>query len=131
MSILLSPEAKIEQLKALANFIDQGSKNATFVFYSSTKPENTSISADNSALIVSLDLPKPCVKAYQDNQIELYPSESGLVLKTAIPVWARLYNGENKAVADLAVGTDITLSDSKLVLGGTLHLDSIMIKMTE
>lgn len=120
-----SLSASLAQLQALATFIDKGSNNATFVFYSDTKPTNTTISANDSAKLVTLTLPKPCFKELGVNYIELEPSDTGTVIKAGTATWARLFNGENQVVADFSVGTDITLANTNLVVGGTLNITSI------
>lgn len=125
--MILSNEAIDVQLATLANFIEQGSANATFIFYSSNIPENSSVAVNSQFQIIRLTLPKPCIKSMLNQSIELYPSESGLVTRTGIPKWARLYNGNGKIVADFELGKDITLSETTLVLGGTLTLESIII----
>lgn len=120
-----SLSAGLAQLQALANFIDLGSNNATFVFYSSSKPASTTVAADNSTKLVTLTLPKPCFKSLETDHIELLPTDTATVILTGTAVWARLYNGNGAVVADFAVGTDISLANTNLVVGGTLNITSI------
>ncbi|UYF73034.1 hypothetical protein [Acinetobacter ursingii] len=120
-----SLSAGLAQLQALATFIDKGSNNATFIFYDSNKPANTSTAADNAAKLVTLNLPDPCIKSVESDHIELHPSDSGTVIKTGTAKWARLFNGEGSVVADFVVGTDISLANTNLVVGGTLNITSI------
>ncbi|MFW2039279.1 hypothetical protein ACG92Y_12330 [Acinetobacter ursingii] len=120
-----SLSAGLAQLQALASFIDKGSNNATFIFYDNNKPSSTSTAADNAAKLVTLNLPDPCIKTVETDRIELQPTDTGTVIKTGTAKWARLYNGDGTAVADFAIGTDITLANTNLVVGGTLNITSI------
>ena len=125
MSVSPSLAAGLAQLQALANYIDQGSNNATFIFYDDSKPSSTLIEANESAKLVVLTLPKPCLRAVNSNSISLEPTESGTVIKTGTAVWARLFNGNGAVVADFAVGADITLNSVDMVLGGTVSISAI------
>ena len=123
-----SIEAGLVQLQALANFLDQGGLNATFIFYDDTKPANITVAANNSAKLVTLTLPKPCFKKFNADSIELNQTDAATVTKTGTAVWARLFNGEGKAVADFAVGADITLANPNLIIGSTLMMNSIVLR---
>jgi len=130
MSVIPSLAAGLAQLQALATYIDQGSSNATFVFYSDTKPASIDVAASTSAALVTLTLPKPCFKQLSADSIELNQTDAALVTKAGTAVWARLYNGAGLAVADFAVGSDISLANPTLVLGATLMMNSIVLKPT-
>lgn len=120
--------AGLAQLQALANYIDQGSANATFIFYEDTKPASVTTSAVNIAKLVTLTLPKPCFKKLNTDSIELHQTDAATVIKTGIATWARLFNGEGEAVADFDVVADITLANPDLVLGSTLMMNSIILR---
>ena len=120
--------AGLAQLQALANFLDQGSVNATFIFYDDTKPANVTVVVNNSAKLVTLTLPKPSIKQVNTDHIELNQTDAATVIKSGAAVWARLFNGEGKAVADFAVGSDITLANPNLVLGSTLMMNSLILR---
>lgn len=126
--IQTSLAAGLAQLQALANFLDQGGANATFVFYDDEKPADVTVAADNSARLVTLTLPKPSIKQVSTDHIELNQTDAATVLKSGAAVWARLFNGEGKAVADFAVGSDITLANPDLVLGSTLMMNSLILR---
>lgn len=126
--IQTSLAAGLAQLQALANFLDQGSVNATFIFYDDTKPANVTVVVNNSAKLVTLTLPKPSIKQVNTDHIELNQTDAATVIKSGAAVWARLFNGEGKAVADFAVGSDITLANPNLVLGGTLMMNSLILR---
>lgn len=130
MSVIPSLAAGLAQLQALSTYIDQGSSNATFVFYSDTKPASVDVAVSTSAALVTLTLPKPCFKQLNADSIELNQSDAALVTKAGTAVWARLYNGAGLAVADFAVGSDISLANPTLVLGATLMMNSIVLKPT-
>ena len=120
--------AGLAQLQALANFIDQGGSNATFIFYEDTKPTDVTVAANNSARLVTLTLPKPCFKKLNTNNIELHQTDVATVIKTGTAAWARLFNGDGNAVADFAVGTDIILANPSLIIGSTLMMNSIILR---
>lgn len=126
--IQTSLQAGLAQLQALANYIDQGSANAIFVFYSNEKPASLAIAADESAKLVILTLPKPCFKKLNLDSIELNQTDAGVVIKAGVAVWARLFNGEGNAVADFEVGIDIKLANQNLVIGSTLMMNSIILR---
>ncbi|WP_313484148.1 hypothetical protein [Acinetobacter variabilis] len=126
--IQTSLAAGLAQLQALANFLDQGSANATFVFYDDEKPIDVTIAADNNARLVTLTLPKPSIKQVHTDYVELNQTDAATVIKSGTAVWARLFNGEGKAVADFAVGSDITLANPNLVLGSTLMMNSLILR---
>jgi hypothetical protein len=125
MSVVPSLAAGLAQLQALANYIDQGSNNATFIFYDDSKPVSTLIEASDSAKLVVLELPKPSLLSVNADSISLKPTESGTVTKTGTAVWARLLNGNGDVVADFEVSTDITLNSVDMVLGGTVSISAI------
>ncbi|WP_179992523.1 MULTISPECIES: hypothetical protein [unclassified Acinetobacter] len=126
--IQTSLAAGLAQLQALANFLDQGSANATFVFYDDEKPADVAVAANNSARLVTLTLPKPSIKQVNTDHIELNQTDAATVIKSGTAAWARLLNGEGKAVADFAVGSDITLANPDLVLGSTLMMNSLILR---
>lgn len=126
--IQTSLAAGLAQLQALANFLDQGGANATFVFYDDEKPADVAVAANNSARLVTLTLPKPSIKMVHTDHIELNQTDAATVIKSGAAIWTRLFNGEGKAVADFAVGSDITLSNPDLVLGSTLMMNSLILR---
>lgn len=115
----------IAMLQALANQIDQGSGNAAFVIYDDAKPANITDPTSSSARLVTLELPKPCLKQVHTDRIELFPTNSGLIVKTGTAVWARLFNGAGAAVMDFDCVVDMDLDTVNLVLGSTYDFDSI------
>lgn len=130
MSVIPSLAAGLAQLQALANYIDQGSADAAFIFYDDAQPANTTIAANDAAKLVTLTMEKPSLLAVNAENITLNPSNSGTVIKTGTAVWARLFNGNGLAVADFAVGTDITLNSADMVLGGTASISAITLTPT-
>ena len=129
-TVIPSIEASLAQLQALTNYIDQGSENATFVFYGSAKPANTTIEAEESQRLVTMTLPKPCFKKLNTDSIELHQTDAAIVLRNGTAIFARLFSAAGKVVADFEVGTHITLNNPSLVAGSTLMLNSIVLKPT-
>ena len=123
-----SLKAGLAQLRALADFIDIGSGQASFVYYESVKPESVVISADDSTKLATLTLPKPCFKRLNEDSIELKSTNDALALKSGAVVWARLFNADGEVVADFEMGVDIILNSYEIVLGATQQLDSIILK---
>ncbi|MGC3818655.1 hypothetical protein [Acinetobacter sp. G11] len=128
MSVIPSLATGIVALQAIATYLDQGSENATFVYFDSTKPTKVNVAADPDARIVTLNLPKPCFKQLLADGIELYPTDTGMAIKAGVVKWARLYNGAGVAVADFEMGTDIILNSYDILLGSLQKLDSIILK---
>ena len=123
-----SVKARLAMIQAFANFMDNGSQSATVIFYKGVQPANTSIAADSNNALVTLTFPEPCVKEVTPTYVELHPTNTGSVIKTGTATWARIYNGAGEVAADLAVGTDITLANTNLALGGTLSVTSIKLR---
>lgn len=117
--------ASLTMLRALANYLDQGSSNATLIFYDDIKPDSININADDAAKLLILNLPKPCLKSVNENNIELFASNAGIATKTGTAIWARIFNGEGLAVFDVSVGSDIVLDNADIVIGSSVKLDVI------
>lgn len=128
MSVIPSLTAGLAQLQALSTFLDTGSSNATFSFYKGTKPANVTVAANPSDKLVTMNLPEPCFKQINADSIELHPTDTGTITQAGTATWARLYNGNGDAVADFAVGTEITLANPSLALGSTLMINSIVLR---
>ena len=128
MSVIPSIAAGLAQLQALASFLDTGSSNATISMYKGTKPASVSVPANLSDKLVTMNLPEPCFKQLNSDSIELYPTDAATVTLAGTATWARIYNGNGDGVADLAVGTDITLANPSLALGSTLMINSIVLR---
>ena len=120
-----SQTASMAMLQALATYLDQGSSNATLIFYDDTKPTSVGVNANNAAKLLTLSLPKPCSKSVNENNIELFASNVGVAIKTGTATWARLFNGEGVAVVDVVMETDIVLDNYNIVIGSSVKLDVI------
>ena len=123
-----SVKAKLVMIQAFADFMDSGSQSATVIFYEGTQPASPSVAADPSKKLVTLTLPEPCFKEVTATYVELHPSDTATVIKTSTATWARIFNGAGEVAADLTVGTDISLANTNLALGGTLSIASIKIR---
>lgn len=123
-----SVKARLAMIQAFANFMDSGSQSATVIFYESAQPATPSVAADPTKALVTLTLPEPCIKEVTTSYVELHPSDTATVTKTGTATWARIYNGASEVAADLTVGTDITLANTNLVVGGTLNIQSIKLR---
>ena len=120
-----SVNARLAMIQAFAGFMDSGSQSATVIFYEGTQPASPSVAADPSKKLVTLTLPEPCFKEVTATYVELHPSDTATVIKSGTATWARIFNGAGEVAADLTVGTDISLANTNLALGGTLSIASI------
>ncbi|WP_151708188.1 hypothetical protein [Acinetobacter junii] len=123
-----SVKAKLVMIQAFANFMDSGSQSATVIFYEGVQPVDTSVAADSNNALVTLVFPEPCIKETTATYVELHPTNTGSVVKSGTATWARIFNGAGEVAADLTVGTDITLANTSLALGGTLSVTSIKLR---
>lgn len=123
-----SIKARLAMIQAFANFMDNGSQSATVVFYEGVQPASPAITADSNNALVTLTFPEPCIKEVSAIYIELHPTDTATVIKAGTATWARIYNGAGEIAADLTVGTDISLANTNLALGGTLSVTSIKLR---
>ena len=123
-----SINARLTMIQAFASFMDSGSQSATVIFYEGTQPASPSVAADSSKKLVTLTLPEPCFKEVTATYVELHPSDTATVVKSGTATWARIFNGASEVAVDLTVGTDISLANTNLALGGTLSITSIKIR---
>ena len=86
------------------------------------------MAADSNNALVTLTFPEPCIKETTATYVELHPTDTGSVIKSGTATWARIYSGAGEVAADLTVGTDITLANTNLALGGTLSVTSIKLR---
>ena len=123
-----SINARLAMIQAFASFMDSGSQSATVIFYEGVQPASPSVAADPSKKLVTLTLPEPCFKEVTATYVELHPSDTATVIKSGTATWARIFNGAGEVAADLTVGTDISLANTNLALGGTLSITSIKLR---
>lgn len=123
-----SVNARFAMIQAFASFMDNGSQSATVIFYEGVQPVDTSVAADSNNALVTLVFPEPCIKETTPTYVELHPTDTGSVIKTGTATWARIYNGAGEVAADLTVGTDISLANTNLALGGTLSVTPIKLR---
>ncbi|APR70713.1 hypothetical protein [Acinetobacter haemolyticus] len=123
-----SINARLAMIQAFANFMDSGSQSATVIFYEGVQPASPAIEADSSNALVTLLFPEPCIKETTTTYVELHPTDTATVIKSGTATWARIYNGAGEVAADLTVGTDISLANTNLALGGTLSITSIKLR---
>ena len=123
-----SVKARLAMTQAFANFLDNGSQSATIIFYQGAQPASPAVAADSNNALVTLTFPEPCIKETTATYVELHPTDTATVIKTGTATWARIYNGAGEVAADLIVGTDISLVNTNLALGGTLSVTSIKLR---
>ncbi|MEN8392518.1 hypothetical protein ABFP25_15555 [Acinetobacter indicus] len=123
-----SVNARLAMIQDFASFMDNGSQSATVIFYEGVQPASPAIAADSNNALVTLVFPEPCIKEVTATYIELHPTDTGSVIKTGTAAWARIFNGAGEVAADLTVGTDISLANTNLVVGGTLFIQSIKLR---
>lgn len=123
-----SIKARLTMIQAFANFMDNGSQSATVIFYEGVQPASPAIAADSNNALVALTFPEPCIKETTATYVELHPTDTATVIKAGTATWARIYNGAGEVAADLTVGTDISLANTNLALGGSLSITSIKLR---
>ena len=123
-----SINARLAMIQAFSEFMDSGSQSATVIFYQGVQPASPAVAADSNNALVTLTFPEPCVKETTPTYIEFHPTNTGSVIKSGTATWARIYNGAGEVAADLTVGTDISLANTNLALGGTLSTTSIKLR---
>ncbi|ENU16293.1 hypothetical protein QUG64_06560 [Acinetobacter lwoffii] len=123
-----SIKSKLAMAQALAVFMDSGALSATIVFYEGVQPATPETTTNPSNALVTCTFPEPCIKETTPNYVELHPTDTATVIKTGTATWARIYNGAGEVAADLAVGTDMALANTNLVVGGTLSIQSIKLR---
>lgn len=124
-----SINARLAMIQAFANFMDSGSQSATIIFYEGVQPASPAIEADSNNALATLTFPEPCIKETTTTYVELHPTDTATVIKSGTATWARIYNGAGEVAADLTVGTDISLANTNLALGGTLSITSIKLRL--
>ena len=123
-----SINARLAMIQAFSEFMDNGSQSATVIFYEGVQPASPAVAADPNNALVTLVFPEPCIKETTPTYVEFHPTETGNVIKSGTAAWARIYNGAGEVAADLTVGTDISLANTNLALGGTLFIQSIKLR---
>lgn len=123
-----SINARLTMIQAFASFMDSGSQSATVIFYEGVQPASPAVAADPNNALVTLVFPEPCIKETTATYVELHPTDTATVIKAGTATWARIYNSAGEVAADLTVGTDITLADTNLALGGSLSVTSIKLR---
>jgi hypothetical protein len=123
-----SVNARFAMIQAFAGFVDSGSQSATVIFYEGVQPTSPAIAAGPENALVTLAFPEPCIKETTATYVELHPTDTSSVIKTGTATWARIYNGAGEVAADLTVGTDITLANTSLALGGSFQVNSFKIR---
>lgn len=123
-----SINARLAMIQAFASFMDNGSQSATVIFYEGVQPASPAVGADSNNALVTLTFPEPCIKETTATYVELHPTDTATVIKTGTATWVRIYNGAGEVVADLTVGTDISLANTNLAVGGTLSIQSIKLR---
>ena len=123
-----SVNARLVMIQAFSEFMDSGSQGATVIFYEGVQPANTAVAADSNNALVTLAFPEPCIKETTPTYVEFHPTDTGNVIKSGTATWARIYNGAGEVAADLTVGTDISLANTNLALGGKLSVTSIKLR---
>ena len=123
-----SVKARLAMSQAFAGFMDSGSQSATVIFYEGVQPADTSVVADSNNALVTLVFPEPCIKETTATYVELHPTDTATVIRSGTAAWARIFNGAGEVAADLTVGTDISLANTNLALGGTLSITSMKLR---
>lgn len=117
------------RLGGTRDFIDSGAGVAKFELYASTRV--AIFEAPTSAAVVEIPLAKPC-GTVSDTGLALTQGDDGLIMTTAMVLWARLINANGDTVADFDVRADadpiesgeISIPSTMLYAGGIARLTS-------
>ena len=123
-----SIKARLAMIQAFASFMDNGNQSASVTFYEGVQPASPAVAVDSNNALVTLVFPEPCIRETTPTHVELHPTDTATVIKTGAATWARIFNGAGEVAADLTVGTDISLANTNLALGGSLSITSIKLR---
>lgn len=107
---------KNARLKAMGDMIDTAG-GGTLTFYTAPQPAAPEDAITDQTLLVAVPCPVPFVKQIDAATMLISPFPETMPVTAGEPAWARLTASNGAVVADLTVGTDITLSSSKIFPG--------------
>ena len=112
----LSTPVKNARLQVLADLIDN-SGGGTLTLYTAPQPTTPDDTLNDQQALVAIPCAVPFASSISDGQMVLTPLAETMATTGGTPTWARLTNTDGAVLADLTVGTDITLGSDQIYPG--------------
>lgn len=115
------------------DLIDAAGGPGTIKFYTAPQPENVGVALEEQELLATLTLSYPCAPDPMGGLLQFFPiEEESDAPKTGKAAWARVYDGDGKAVMDCDVtgpggGGLIEINTVDIVEGGPVRAKSFAI----
>lgn len=133
MAIKISNAVRSEMAKQIIAAIDgTDNKKGKIKMYSGTRPTSPEKEATTGEKILSEhELSNPC--AAEENGVITFLAigECSAALESGTCTWARIFDGNNKAIADVSVSTvgsngDLQMNTTEIVKGGPIRFTSVV-----
>jgi hypothetical protein len=127
--IALSPALAQAQLQAIASALDAGAGGGLIRLYADARVAMAAVPALQH-LLCELSFPKPCIKTLDSQKLALLSPADRLCLRSGVVTWARMLDGDGRAVLDVDVGlidsdAEIELDNVQLLAGGSVRLPEL------
>lgn len=133
MAIKISNAVRSEMAKQIIAAIDgTANKKGKIKMYSGTRPTSPETNATTSEKILSEhELSNPC--ATEANGVITFSAigECPAALESGTCTWARIFDGNDKAIADVSVSAvgangDLQMNTTEIVKGGPIRFTSVV-----
>ena len=112
----LNTLVKNARLQVLADLIDN-SGGGTLTLYTAPQPATPDDTLNDQQALVAIPCTAPFASSISDGQMALTPLVETMATTGGTPIWARLTNADGVVLADLTIGTDITLGSDQIYPG--------------
>lgn len=125
--IQYSTAVRNARIAAIGDAIDAGTgPAASLVIYTDPRPASVETTVTTQVAIVTLEFPVPAASV-GDGILTLAPLTETMTTANGTPAWARIFDRDGAAVADLDVGppgsdADIILPADKIYRGATVAI---------
>ena len=113
MSLTYTTAVKNVRAQALVGLIDAASNPGIMILYTGVAPVGVGTITSQQAL-VTLSLQKPCYATIENGVITLNSIAEQMVQTTGTAGFARLFDGNNVAIADMTIGVIGTGADIEI-----------------
>lgn len=133
MAIKISNAVRSEMAKQIIAAIDgTPNKNGKIKMYSGERPTSPETPQTKNNMILSQhELSNPC--ATEENGVITFSNirECTAALESGTCTWARIFDGNDKAIADVSVSTvgaegDLQMNTTEIVKGGPIRFTSVV-----
>jgi hypothetical protein len=123
--IALALGVRHTRLLAVANALDAAESGGQILIYTGPRPSLSEPLTDQ-VLLVATRLSKPSWTRVADGVLEFAAVGESLALRSGVPVWARLTDGDGRVVADvdagaIGSGAELTIDPLPLYAGGAVR----------